>query len=285
MSAPRKAAKSAARSSGRNAAAPKANGSKAAPNGRKPARPTQRKVYSFGDGRADGRADMRETLGGKGANLAEMTRLGLPVPPGFTDLDGGLRRVRSSRRQAAEGRPCRRADGARRASSRSWVRRFGDADGSAARVGALRCARLDARHDGHGAEPRPQRTRRCRGSPSPRTSASPTTATAASSRCTATWCSKSRTASFEQRLEEKKRETGCLRSDTDLDGAGRCASLTSTSCLELVEEHTGARPSRRTLPSSSGARSPPSSAELGERSRAITYRRLARHPRRPGAPP
>ena len=43
-----------------------------------------RRVYFFGDGRADGRADMRDTLGGKGANLAEMSRLGVPVPPGFT---------------------------------------------------------------------------------------------------------------------------------------------------------------------------------------------------------
>ena len=41
-------------------------------------------VYEFGDGAAEGRADMRELLGGKGANLAEMCRLGLPVPPGFT---------------------------------------------------------------------------------------------------------------------------------------------------------------------------------------------------------
>src|SRR5260221_4301442 len=41
-------------------------------------------VYSFGDGRAEGRADMRNLLGGKGANLAEMSNLGLPVPPGFT---------------------------------------------------------------------------------------------------------------------------------------------------------------------------------------------------------
>ncbi len=41
-------------------------------------------VYSFGDGRADGRAEMRNLLGGKGANLAEMSNLGLPVPPGFT---------------------------------------------------------------------------------------------------------------------------------------------------------------------------------------------------------
>ena len=41
-------------------------------------------VYFFGNGRAEGKADMKELLGGKGANLAEMTNLGIPVPPGFT---------------------------------------------------------------------------------------------------------------------------------------------------------------------------------------------------------
>ena len=43
-----------------------------------------RYIYAFGAGRKDGRADMKDLLGGKGANLAEMARLGLPVPPGFT---------------------------------------------------------------------------------------------------------------------------------------------------------------------------------------------------------
>ncbi len=41
-------------------------------------------VYFFGDGKADGKADMKNLLGGKGANLAEMTLIGLPVPAGFT---------------------------------------------------------------------------------------------------------------------------------------------------------------------------------------------------------
>lgn len=41
-------------------------------------------VYYFSDGRTDGRGDMKDLLGGKGAGLAEMTRLGIPVPPGFT---------------------------------------------------------------------------------------------------------------------------------------------------------------------------------------------------------
>jgi pyruvate,orthophosphate dikinase len=41
-------------------------------------------VYTFGDGKAEGKAGLRDLLGGKGANLAEMANLGLPVPPGFT---------------------------------------------------------------------------------------------------------------------------------------------------------------------------------------------------------
>jgi pyruvate, orthophosphate dikinase len=45
---------------------------------------TPKYVYYFGDGQADGGGKMKSLLGGKGANLAEMTRIGLPVPPGFT---------------------------------------------------------------------------------------------------------------------------------------------------------------------------------------------------------
>ena len=43
-----------------------------------------KRVYTFGGGQAEGKADMRELLGGKGANLAEMNLIGVPVPPGFT---------------------------------------------------------------------------------------------------------------------------------------------------------------------------------------------------------
>jgi pyruvate, orthophosphate dikinase len=55
---------------------PAGKGSKSAPN--------CKWVYAFGGGRAQGRANMRDLLGGKGAGLAEMAHLGLPVPPGFT---------------------------------------------------------------------------------------------------------------------------------------------------------------------------------------------------------
>jgi len=66
------------------AAKPAAAAKKAAPN-KAPAAPKAGKwVYTFGGGKAEGQSSMRDLLGGKGANLAEMANLGLPVPPGFT---------------------------------------------------------------------------------------------------------------------------------------------------------------------------------------------------------
>ena len=46
--------------------------------------PMTKWVYAFGDGKSEGEAGMKNLLGGKGANLAEMSNLGLPVPPGFS---------------------------------------------------------------------------------------------------------------------------------------------------------------------------------------------------------
>jgi pyruvate,orthophosphate dikinase len=90
------------RSSARKSAAKKAKSRKAAKKAaRKPApRKAQAKasgknigkagkwVYAFGGGKAEGRSGMKDLLGGKGANLAEMANLGLPVPPGFTITTG-----------------------------------------------------------------------------------------------------------------------------------------------------------------------------------------------------
>src|SRR5690606_27837538 len=45
---------------------------------------SKKRVYTFGNGKAEGKADMKNLLGGKGANLAEMNLIGVPVPPGFT---------------------------------------------------------------------------------------------------------------------------------------------------------------------------------------------------------
>ncbi len=56
----------------------------AAKSAKKSAVKAHKYVYSWGDGKADGHGGMKPLLGGKGANLAEMSRIGLPVPPGFT---------------------------------------------------------------------------------------------------------------------------------------------------------------------------------------------------------
>ncbi len=62
----------------------KSSRSKAAPKPKSKTAKAPRHVYYFGDGKADGKGTMKPLLGGKGAGLAEMTRIGLPVPPGFT---------------------------------------------------------------------------------------------------------------------------------------------------------------------------------------------------------
>src|SRR4051812_27941595 len=54
------------------------------PNARAQSDKNQKYVYYFGDGQAEGNAKMKDLLGGKGAGLAEMTNIGVPVPPGFT---------------------------------------------------------------------------------------------------------------------------------------------------------------------------------------------------------
>ena len=113
-------------------------------------------VYSFSAERAEGRGEMKNLLGGKGANLHEMAHLGLPVPPGFTittelctyfyangktyppDLAGAGRR---------RGRGGRKTD-----RPRLWRRLQ-----SPPAVGPVGRARIDAGHDGHRPQSRPQR--------------------------------------------------------------------------------------------------------------------------------
>jgi phosphoenolpyruvate synthase/pyruvate phosphate dikinase len=61
-----------------------------------------KRIYAFGGGKAEGDMSMKDLLGGKGAGVAEMSRIGLPVPPGFTittevcNLFQAARRSRSS---------------------------------------------------------------------------------------------------------------------------------------------------------------------------------------------
>ncbi len=120
-------------------------------------RAAKRYIYAFGGGRAEGDATMRDLLGGKGAGLAEMTRAGLPVPPGFTITTEACNDYFAARREAP-GRPVgRRPRGGQARSSSETGKGFGDAAEPAARQRPVRRQVLDARHDGHRPQPRPER--------------------------------------------------------------------------------------------------------------------------------
>ena len=106
--------------------------------------------------KTDGNGSMKPLLGGKGANLAEMCRIGLPVPPGFTITTEVCTYYYANKRTYP---PTLRGQmeagvAAHRAADRQEVRR---PEEPAARVGALGRARLDAGHDGHDPQPRPER--------------------------------------------------------------------------------------------------------------------------------
>ena len=113
-------------------------------------------VYTFGDGKAEGQAGMRDLLGGKGANLAEMANLGLPVPPGFTIPTSVCTYFYAHDKtypKELKAQVEKALDHVGKLTGKI-VRRCQE---SAAGLGALRRARLDAGHDGHRAQSRPQR--------------------------------------------------------------------------------------------------------------------------------
>ena len=83
-------------------------------------------IYSFGNGTADGSAEMRDLLGGKGANLAEMASLGLPVPPGFTITTDVCTTYYGNGRTYPDGLDAQ-LDDALNAVARVTGKRFGDA--------------------------------------------------------------------------------------------------------------------------------------------------------------
>ena len=113
-------------------------------------------VYSFGDGKAEGRAEMRNLLGGKGANLAEMSSIGLPVPPGFT-ITTEVCTYYYANGKAYPAELKDEVETALAAIEKTVGAELRRRQQSAAGLGALRRARLDARHDGHRPQPRPQR--------------------------------------------------------------------------------------------------------------------------------
>ena len=112
-------------------------------------------VYLFGR-KTDGNGSMKPLLGGKGANLGEMCRIGLPVPPGFTITTEVCTYYYANKRTYPP--QLTGPDGGRhrryRAADRQEVRRPQE---PVAGLGPLRRPRLDARHDGHDPQPRSQR--------------------------------------------------------------------------------------------------------------------------------
>ena len=108
-------------------------------------------VYDF----SEGNRDLKDLLGGKGANLAEMTNLGLPVPPGFTITTEACKVYLESGERARRPRAPRSASTSTR-SRRRWASAR-PARRPAARQRALRREVLDARDDGHRPQHRPQR--------------------------------------------------------------------------------------------------------------------------------
>ena len=196
-------------------------------------------VYSFGGGTADGDGKMKDTLGGKGAGLAEMSRANVPVPPGFTISTEVCNIYFQNNNQvpaeidAADGRG---ADDAGRAHGAEARRRRKPAAGQR----ALRREVLHARHDGHHPQPRPERRDREGAGRQERQSAlRARTATAASSRCSATWCWTSRstisTHIFDGRKKKVERQAR-YRPDR-----GRPEGRSSSSYKKLVQKKTGKR--------------------------------------------
>ena len=144
-------------------------------------------VYLFGNKKADGNGSMKPLLGGKGANLAEMTRIGLPVPPGFTITTEVCTYYYANKRTYPEG-----ARGAGRDGIAFIEKIMGTKFGDKTAMPLLVSVRSGARDSMPGMmdtilnlglnDETVARARR----PPRRTSASPGTATAASSRCMAT---------------------------------------------------------------------------------------------------
>ena len=188
-------------------------------------------VYRF----SEGDMGQKDLLGGKGANLAEMARIGLPVPPGLHDHDRGVPRLHA-RRRGAGGAAGRGDDGAARdrGHPRAAARRL---PRPAARLGALRRQVLDARDDGDGPQRRPQRrvgqgARRS----SPATSGSRGTPTGGSSRCSARPSSTSTATSSPTR---STRRSGRRRRARDVDLTADDLQELVTTFKEIVRDATG----------------------------------------------
>ena len=114
-------------------------------------------VYLFNEGNAN----MRELLGGKGANLAEMTNIGLPVPYGFTITTEACTRYYEDGKTIAD-EIVKQIYDALAVVEEKAGKKFGDLENPLPRFCPLRRARFHARHDGYHPQPGPERRGRRR---------------------------------------------------------------------------------------------------------------------------
>ena len=150
---------------------------------------TTRWVYSFGGGAADGDAKMKNLLGGKGANLAEMSSLGLPVPPGLTITTEACVHYYAEGKSYPAGLQEQVDQAALSKVEAQAGKRFGEAanpllvsvrSGARASMPGMMDTVLNLGLNDETVEGLSQA--------SPATGGSPSTAIAGSSRCTPTWC-------------------------------------------------------------------------------------------------
>ena len=154
----------------------------------KSARHPARNVYYFGDGKADGAGNMKPLLGGKGANLAEMTRIGLPVPPGFT-ITTEVCTYFSENKRTYPAELEAEVEAALAKVEKSVGKKLGDKERPL--LVSVRSGARDSMpgHDGHHPQPRDERHRgRDRGRQDRAIRVSPGIRIAVSCKCTATSC-------------------------------------------------------------------------------------------------
>ena len=113
-------------------------------------------VYFFGNGKAEGKAEMKNLLGGKGANLAEMTNIGLPVPAGFSISTEVCAYYYANKKTYPKSLQAdvKKSIGKVERSMGAEIRRYKE---SASCLGPFRCPCLHAGDDGHNSQSGPQR--------------------------------------------------------------------------------------------------------------------------------
>ena len=114
-------------------------------------------VYFFGGGKGEGNAKMKNLLGGKGANLAEMAKLGVPVPPGFTITTEVCTHFYQNKKKYPKGLK-EKVDEAMRRIEKIMGKKFGDPVRPPSDVRPLRRPQVDARNDGNCVECRTDNT-------------------------------------------------------------------------------------------------------------------------------